>query len=271
MAEKLELAFKGLIVGGTMLIPGVSGGSMAMILGIYDRLISALSSFAKSKRKNTVYLAIFVLGAILGMVLLAKPLEALMTRYPKPVMFFFMGAVTGSVPMIFSKAKVKKPSWKSFIYLAIGISCVVAISYIPQGLLGDTGFTFTGILVLFLAGIVAAIALVLPGISVSHMFLMLGIYNKILEIISFKNTGDILFLLPLAAGMVIGIIASAKLLERAMNNYPEQTYLVILGFLIASVIDVFPGLPAGGEIIICILLFAAGLLAIYFLSRRNAD
>lgn len=93
----------GFCIGATMLVPGVSGGSMAMILGIYQDLISSVSSFFK--KKNALFLLLFLLGSITGMVLCAKPLLNLIEWQPKIVLFFFMGAVAGSVPMIYRKAQ----------------------------------------------------------------------------------------------------------------------------------------------------------------------
>ena len=95
---------KGMIVGGTMLVPGVSGGSMAMILGVYDRLVSSVSSFMKHKKESLAFLSLFSLGGGLGMILFARPLLALIERYPVPALYFFLGAVAGGVPLIVRKA-----------------------------------------------------------------------------------------------------------------------------------------------------------------------
>lgn len=86
-------ALKGIIIGGTMLVPGVSGGSMAMILGIYDRLITSVSSFTRRKKENLAFLIIFSLSGILGILLFASPLLRLIERYPMPMLYFFLGAV----------------------------------------------------------------------------------------------------------------------------------------------------------------------------------
>ena len=99
---------KGLFVGGSMLIPGVSGGSMAMILGIYDKLITSVSSFFKHKKQSMIILGTFVLGAGIGILLFAKPLLYLTDTFTFPMMYLFMGAVVGSIPMIYKKADIKK-------------------------------------------------------------------------------------------------------------------------------------------------------------------
>ena len=98
MKNNLNVMYKGLLIGSTMLVPGVSGGSMAMILGIYDRLISSVSSFTKNIKDNLRFLSLFVLSAGVGMILLAKPILSLLETYPKPMSCFFVGAAAGGIP-----------------------------------------------------------------------------------------------------------------------------------------------------------------------------
>lgn len=99
----LKIFLKGLCVGGTMLVPGVSGGSMAMILGIYDKLITSVSSFFACKKRNALFLLLFALGGGAGMLLFANPLLYLLERYPLVLRWFFIGAVAGSTPMMLKK------------------------------------------------------------------------------------------------------------------------------------------------------------------------
>ena len=100
----LKIFLKGLCVGGTMLVPGVSGGSMAMILGIYDKLITSVSSFFACKKRNALFLLLFALGGGAGMLLFANPLLYLPQRYPLVLRWFFIGAVAGSTPMMLKKS-----------------------------------------------------------------------------------------------------------------------------------------------------------------------
>lgn len=261
----LSVIGKGFCVGGSMLVPGVSGGSMAMILGIYDKLIDAVSSFFKHVVWSIRFLAVFCISALVGMLLFAKPLLGLIDRYHMVMMYFFIGAVFGSVPMIARKAQVKKFHWSVIVYPLIGLLLMGAITLLPKDLLsiGDRSNPLS-YLPMLLAGIVVAIALVLPGISVSYMLLVLGLYEETVQAIS---NFDILFLLPLGIGLALGIILTTKLLEQAMTKHPGPTYLLILGFIIASCIDVFPGVPTGLTLILAILMFASGAYLVYRLSQ----
>lgn len=267
MKEKKEgimTAVKGLVVGSTMLVPGVSGGSMAMILGVYDRLISSVSSFFKDIKGNLVFLAEFVAAALLGMVLFARPLETLIGAYEKPMMYFFIGVVLGGCPLIFKEAGLDGFNWKAVLYLALGAAVVASLAFLPENLFSSVSGGAGGFLIQFFGGIVISIALILPGISVTYMLLVLGIYQGVLSAI---GRLDILYLLPLGLGLVAGILLLTKLLEGAMKRFPQPTYMIILGFVLGSVGQVFPGVPMGIELPVCLLLAAAGFVLIYFLSK----
>ena len=118
---------QGLVVGVTLMVPGMSGGTMAMVLGAYENLIKAVSSFFRHPKKSVIFLAAFAVPALAGMVLLAQPLLDLISRFEKPMMYLFMGAVAGSIPLIYKKVQVKRLNWKFFLYLAIGIFIVIAV------------------------------------------------------------------------------------------------------------------------------------------------
>ncbi len=258
----------GMMVGGTMIIPGVSGGSMAVILGIYDRLIHAFSSFRKDIRGNIKYLLVFGLGSLLGVLLLAKPLEYLLQHNPVPLMYFFMGAVAGSIPSIAVKAGAERFSWRYLLYVTLGISFVLGLTALPISGLLDGATGMAEVLVMILAGFIAAFALLLPGISGSYILLMLGIYDDMINAI--LNL-EIAFLLPLLVGMGLGVVMTARMLERAMRKYPGVTYLIILGFIFGSLMEIFPGIPTGGELVVSLLVFVLGGGGIYWMGRQGSE
>ena len=265
--EKILTVLKGLIVGGTMLVPGASGGSMAMILGVYDRLVSSVSSFMKHKRASFAFLALFAAGGLLGMVLFAKPLLALIERYPMPMRYFFLGAVAGGIPLMFREAKVKRFSWRLPVYILIGIVVVVLIGLIPVGKAqSEMEAGILSFLLLAVAGFIAAVALVLPGISVSYLLLLMGLYDETMRAIS---TFYLPFLIPLGLGLLAGIVPTAKVLERAMVSHPQPTYLIMLGFMLGSMAELFPGIPSWPEALLCLATFAAGFIIIWAISRKG--
>ena len=263
MKQHILTALKGWIVGSTMLVPGVSGASMAMILGVYSRLVSSVSSFLRDVKGNLLFLLLFALGGGTGMLLCAKPLLALIELYPMPTMYFFLGAVAGGVPMTVREAGVRRFTWRVPVYIAIGAALVLSMNLLPSDLFGSGA----GFLPLLIAGLLAAVALVLPGISVSYMLLLMGLYDETMRAITEFRVP---FLLTLGLGLILGIVLTTKLLERAMQRHPEPTYLIILGFLFGSVVQIFPGIPSGWELLICPITLLAGFFSLWLLSRREA-
>lgn len=267
--KNLFTVLKGMIVGGTMLVPGVSGGSMAMILGIYDKLVSSVSSFRKHKRESFFFLALFSIGGGLGMLLFANPLLSLIERYPMPMLYFFLGAVAGGVPLIFKQAEIKSFSWKVPLYITVGLLVVALFAILPAGAFqSEMEAGVISFLLLMLTGFIAAVALVLPGISVSYLLLIMGLYDETMRAIS---EFFLPFLVPLGIGLLLGIVLTTKVLEHAMTKYPQPTYLIILGFVIGSMAEVFPGIPTGPELLPSLLMLAAGFCAIRLLSWKEIN
>ena len=265
--KKVFVTLKALVVGGTMLVPGVSGGTMAMVLGVYDGLIDAVANFRKKPKENIIFLGLFVVGALLGMVLFAKPLESLIELYPKALMFFFMGAVAGGLPMIYKESGLKKITWRQPLFIGLGLLIVIMLSFIPENIFSPEKLVgIWGVIVLIIAGIVLSVALVLPGISVSYMLLIMGLYEQTLASVSDMNFG---FIAPLAGGVAIGILLTTKLLSLLMEKLPDKIYLIILGFVGGSLIEAFPGVPKGVEWLLCIPLFALGFYAIWLLGKKK--
>lgn len=259
--NKVTTIWKGFIIGATMIVPGVSGGTMAMILGIYDQLISAVSSFYKNLNNNFFFLALFAVSAGLGLFLFSTPLSWLLENYEMPTLYFFIGAVIGGIPLIEKKSGIKKMDFSVLLYLLTGALLVTLLSKLPQNMLRNvqTNGTIRWI-PLILAGVISAAALVLPGISFSHFLLILGLYEQLLNAVKTLDAG---FLVPLAAGVLLGIILFSKMLEHVMEKYPKATYLLILGFIIGSAAAIFPGIPMGLELLACIITAAAGFFAVY--------
>ncbi len=259
-----KMLVSGIIIGGTMIVPGVSGGSMAMILGIYNSLISAISSFTKEPKKHITTLGVLGVGCLLGVVILAFPLKILLQNHHAVMMYLFMGAVGGGIPTIVEKTGAKSFSWRYLGYVLLGALCVLGIDLLPisSALSGADGVAAVGAMIL--AGFIAAATMLLPGISGSYMLLLLGLYaDTINAILSFKLS----FLIPLGIGMVVGLLVAARGLERALARYPGVTHLIILGFILGSLVGIFPGIPTGMDWIYCPLALVGGGFAILKLGK----
>lgn len=168
--------------------------------------------------------------------------------------------------MIYREAGVKKLDLGA-VATVIGILGVVLLALIPPGIFTPDGSFGPGALVLQLAGgFIIAVGLVLPGISVSQMLYMLGIYETVIGNISSLN---ILPLIPLGAGVLGGIFLTTKVLERLMSRHPQPTYLIILGFMFGSLPELFPGIPAGVDLAASLAAGAAGFGALYVMSMKE--
>ena len=281
LKSNLIIMLKGFIIGSSMSVPGVSGGTMAILLGIYDRLISSVSNFFKDIKGNMLFFIKFCFGAAVGIRSLAFVIQKLLEFFPIPVSFFFLGAVIGGVPALYKKTKESPLKISSGIYFVLGLVIVIAIGFIPEGNLSLTSGTgIVHLLMLLITGIIIAVALVLPGISTSHMLIVLGMYEALLTAITEFN---IIYLGILGISTLIGVILITKPLEWTMNKFPHQTYCMIIGFVLGSTWEIFrdiilPAIPASttalfiiGSIVISIITFLLGIFAIHSLSKFSND
>lgn len=287
MIKQLEVFFKGAWIGGTMTVPGVSGGTMAILLGLYDRLIGAVSGLIPGKRKDSeggkeqsaywerakkgsLFLVVFLLGAGLGMLAFAKLISGLLEQpvAGSYVRFFFLGAVAGGIPLIFSSAKVKRFSIWVPVLPIVGAALVYALDFLPEEMFSLEAADGAGALLLKLAGgVLLAIALVLPGISASQMLYTLGIYEELIACIS---SFEIVPLIPLAIGTIVGIVMVTRALDTLMSKYPKQTFLIIFGFILGSLPELFPR-DTEGSYLLCGAFAAAGFLLAYMVGKRERD
>lgn len=266
--NKISVIIKGFIVGSTMMVPGVSGGSMAMVLGIYDKLISSISSFFRDWKSNTVYLISFAIPALLGIILCAKPISSVIDRFPVVSMFFFIGLVFGSLPMLYKTARIERIKISYIVSFIIGAAIVISMAFLPPmgGSEASLEMDVATFFLQILAGIAVAIGFILPGISTSYLLLLLGTYDFVMLAISSLN---IVALIPFFLGFVLGVILLTRVLEICMQRYPQITYTMIIGFLMGSLYTVYPGTPSGQEILYSLIAFVIGFVIIYFVSKKE--
>ena len=248
MKDKMVLFIKGIILGIAFIIPGVSGGTLAVLLGIYEELIEAISNFYKSKKnfvKYFMYLLPIGLGTLTSLVLCAKLIKFGLDKAPIITILVFLGLIIGGVPKIF-KSVNKTPDLKDFSLMLVGIIIVVIMMIVDKGStsVNLSNINSLGYIILFFVGMLASATMVVPGISGSFTLMLIGYYEPILnvvnEIASLKNLGNnILIMLPFLIGVVTGIVVIAKIIEYCLNNYRISTYFVIIGFVLASVLSVF--------------------------------
>lgn len=249
-----------------MTVPGVSGGTMAVIVGIYEKLIEAINNFTQEPKKYGFFLLRFVVGAGAGFLIFAKGITYLLEAEHIGVLLrsLFCGIVAGGIPLLVKKSKVKGISIVNIMYVLIGGAIIMLLSALPQGMF-DVDTVPLYIIMQLSAGIVVAIALILPGISVSHMLYVLGLYEMVLErVYTFKWVS----LIPLIIGVIIGCIGTAKVLGKLMVQYTTMVYLIIIGFVAGSVVELIP--KENGNLILEIGLFMVGCITMYIICDKES-
>ncbi|MDR0563201.1 MAG: DUF368 domain-containing protein [Spirochaetaceae bacterium] len=270
--ESIKLLGVGLILGIANVIPGVSGGTIAVVFNVYDRLIAVITPNIKKiieARKFWLPLGIGVGGGIL---LFSKIITFLFSNYPIPTNWFFIGIILGSMPMLYRRVQNSNggTSLSGIVCGIFALAVMVAMSVLkPQeetALYTDLTPLVCGLL--FTAGALAAIAMIIPGISGSFLLLATGMYRTIIQAVSDLR---IALLMPTALGIATGLLAGAALVRFLMAKVPKQTYGAILGLVGGSVIILFPGgLGTGFTLIASILsVFAGGALSFIASERRG--
>lgn len=270
---------KGMVIGMANIIPGVSGGTLAVVLGIYNKLIEAISNFFSKPEKRKAYaifLATVFLGAASAIVLLANLMTYLLASHYQLTLFAFMGLIAGGVPAIWMAHPDMKTNGSRLASFIIGAAIVI----IPVFLNVETQetaaannstvleFSLAGYGGLLFAGFMAGGGMIVPGISGSFILVLMGQYAVILSAIEGFAVVPLLFV---GAGAATGILVFSKIIETALKKMPAGTYYFILGLVIASLWVVFPGMPSSITIALAGgVLFLAGAALAYFLSKLSS-
>lgn len=240
----INLLIKGIFVGVANVIPGVSGGTIAVVLRIFDEMIEAINNFHKNFKKYASFLIPLGIGACIGILLFSKLVEYCLTKYSIPTNLFFIGLVTGSIPLIYKKASTKKIRPIYFGISLISFLIVAGISLLKEPTNLDSVIVVnTSLMVkLFIGGIIASAAMVIPGISGSFVMMLLGMYTTVISAVSSINTdfvNSLKILIPAGIGIIIGILLISKVIEILIAKVFSITYFSILGLIFGSIFAIF--------------------------------
>lgn len=248
MKEKLILFIKGIVLGVAFVIPGVSGGTLAVLMGIYEELIEAASNFYKSIadfKKYIMYLLPIGLGVVFSVAVFAKLIKFGLDKAPIITILIFLGMIIGGIPALVRNVKGTKINLKDMTLMLVGLIIVISmlIFHKSNSNVVLTNMSITGYITLFLVGTIAAVTMVVPGISGSFTLMLIGYYEPILNLVnditSFKNLGPNLILIFIfMLGVFIGIIFISKIIEWCLKHYKRETYYAIIGFVLSSIISV---------------------------------
>lgn len=253
--------FRGMLMGVTDLIPGVSGGTVAFLLGIYDRLLESISGFfSRNWKKHIGFLLPLAIGICIALLLFSSLINYLLDEHFKETQFFFLGLIIGVVPFLMKQGNVRENFRKHhFVWMIIFAALLASLAFVKPAENSDpiTTLTITIAIGLFLSGWLASMAMLLPGISGSFVLLVLGVYRTATNALASLNLPIILVI---GAGVIVGFIVSSKGIRYILHRYPMMTYAAIIGLIIGSVAVIFPGMPTSENMIICVITFILGLM-----------
>lgn len=271
MKEKLSLILKGIVLGTSFILPGVSGGVLSVVMGIYDKLIEAVSHFYESWanfKKYFNFLFFLGVGGIISVLILTNIIEFALNKIPVITILLFVGLIVGGVPQLFNKIK-NEVSFGNILLMFIGIGLLVIMSFTTGGAGNQVIDTsLISMIKMFGIGVLSSATIVIPGVSGSFLLMVIGYYEPLLrivnEITSFTNLyNNIIVMIPLGIGLVLGAILIARVIDFCLRKYPVKTYYVIIGFVIASIIEVFLSVFEYSYIIPTIII---GLILMVFSS-----
>jgi putative membrane protein len=244
MKQYLHTLFKGIAMGAANVVPGVSGGTIALITGIFERLIDAIKSFNLKAAKlllsfkfkefaeytDLYFLIALFSGIFIAIITLAKLFDFLFTNYPVYIWSYFFGLVLASV--YFVGKTISKWSWSVILTFLVGTSVAIIISVLNPAK-EDSGFIY-----LMLCGVVAMCSMILPGLSGSFVLILMGNYQLVM--IDAVNNMDFGILIPVGVGAVVGLIAFSHILSWVFKRYRDQTISLLTGFILGSVSILWP-------------------------------
>lgn len=268
---------KGMVIGVANIIPGVSGGTMAVSMGIYDKLIHCLTHLFKELKESLKFLIPIAIGAAIALVGLSFVIEPAFEYFPLQTSCLFIGLIVGGLPAILKKVKGKGIKASYIIPFLIFFAIVVGMAVMgdTEGNAADLSFSLWNVIKLFGVGIIAAATMVIPGVSGSMMLLLLGYYNPIISaikdfvtaLVSFDMQGILQgfgILVPAGLGMVFGVFAIAKIIEIIFEKFPIQAYWAIIGLIVASPIAVLFSVELAGigvvSVLVSVLTFVVGFI-----------
>ncbi len=283
---------KGMIVGIANVIPGVSGGTMMVSMGIYEKIIGAVNNLFKDFKKSVLTVLPIGIGLVLGIAVFSYIIPFCLEEYPFPTSFCFIGLILGGVPSIIKPAKESLKEEKKSIGVAHIITFVALFALaVGMAAMNETETNVANfdlnlgfVIFLFVVGVVAAATMVIPGVSGSLVLMILGVYSGIMESISgfisavlswnvpaiLHNMG---ILIPFGLGVVVGIFAVAKLMEWLFAKFRSITYGGILGLIVASPFAIVIKMGRNNinpvTVVIGIVLLIAGTWFTYWFGKKT--
>lgn len=247
----LRAGLGGGLMGLANLVPGISGGTMLVAAGIYQRFIDAVAEVTTLRfgKRSLLVLGLVVLAAAAVIVLLAGPVKSLVVHHRWVMYSLFIGLTLGGVPIVWRM--IDRPDWPAGLAAACGLAAMVVLAFAQSSRVAGAEST-RGVAVLFVAGVLAASAMILPGVSGGYLLLIVGAYVPILSAIDTLKSAvpardfgamvepGLYVVLPVGIGVILGIVAVSNALKWLLHRFRNATLGVLLGLLLGAVAGLWP-------------------------------
>lgn len=277
---------RGSVIGIANIIPGVSGGTLAVSMGIYDKIISSVTGLFRHFKKSFVTLLPYGIGMVVGLLGLSFIIEFLFANCPLPTVLLFIGLILGGVPALWNRIKGQRIGFSGILFFLLFFVLLILLPVIAGDERTDLVLKADVITIikLFFIGIIASATMVIPGVSGSMILMSLGYYAPVLSsinnfvraVLDFNISAalaELALLVPFGVGVLVGIFAIAKLIEFLLKRFKVITYCAVLGLVAASPISIFTAvkMPAPSVLLLVIspIALVAGIAAAYFLGKAG--
>lgn len=255
---------KGLVIGIGAIAPGVSGGTLAVILGVYEKITYAIANVFHEFWKKVKEFFTLALGGAVGVLGFSNIINYLFQHHELEVKYLFIGLMIGTFPSL--RRQADKKGFRFWYLIPFIITLAAAIILSPQV---DTASSSNiaselNFLLLAVCGAIIGFGTIFPGISASFILMYMGTYGVVMEGIARLNLA---VLIPAGIGFAVSILLFAKLINMLFNRAYGYTYYAIFGLTVGSIFAIFPGFGTGWSYILCYLLLVVGCIVSYFLSR----
>jgi putative membrane protein len=283
----LNQLLRGVVIGIANIIPGVSGGTMMVSMGIYDTLINCITHLFSNFKKSVLTLLPYLIGMVVGIFALASVLTYCFDNFPLPTNTAFIGLILGGLsPLLHKIDKRRVNSVAVLAFVAFFVLIVVMALMNPAGNDARIVVTPVEMVVLVVMGMIASATMLIPGVSGSMVMMLLGYYKPIVASVNDFKTGllggglslaahQLLILIPFGIGVLLGIYFVAKGIEWLLKRWPTQTYCAVLGLVVASPIAILLQTDMSGlsvaTVLISIVTFAAGFVMASWLAKHSPE
>ena len=265
----------GILIGTAMIIPGVSGSVIAVIFGVYDKSITAITNLFKNFKKNIIYLFVLGSGILTGAIWFSNVMMFLYEKHEIITKFSFIGLILGGIPFLINEIKKKKTEKINVKMFLITLLFSLVLWYLSENLINLTininnSSKILNFFLLFLSGFIYSIGKVIPGISGSFLLILIGMYEFVLSIMANPISAVVTSfykILPFILGLIFGVIVLLKLMKYLLDKKFGLTYSIIIGFVIGSIPALIPKFSFNLDFITGITVMIISFVLSYKLTK----